>query len=82
MEIKHVMQDIKTVIKLEGKDKLIYELPDDTTLEVEVVDDVWGNLALEVARIDSDGNTVECATDEYDCEDEVLWAMIENALNW
>ena len=33
-----------------------------------------------VERLDEYGNTVECSTDDYSCDDKCLIAMIENAL--
>ena len=80
MEIKSIMQDIKTVIKKEGKDELRYELPDEKTLVIEVIDNAYGCLEIVVERLDEFGNTEECATDDYDCDDKTLWAMIENAV--
>ena len=80
MEIKSIIQDIKTVIKKEGKDELRYGLPDEKTLVVEVIDNAYGDLEIAVERLDEFGNTEECATDDYDCDDKVLWSMIENAI--
>lgn len=80
MEIKNIIQDIKTVIKKEGKDELRYELPDEKTLVVEVIDNAYGYLEIAIERLDEFGNIEECATDDYDCDDKTLWAMIENAI--
>lgn len=80
MEIKNIIQDIKTVIKKEGKDELRYELPDGKTLVVEVIDNAYGCLEIAVERLNEFGNTEECATDDYDCGNDILWAMIENAI--
>ncbi len=76
-----VVKDIRTVIKKEGKDELRYELPNDHELVIEVLASaVNDNVELAVERLDEYGNTVEVATDDYDCDDTTLIAMIENAL--
>lgn len=80
MEIKDILQDVKTVIKKEGKDELRYELPNENTLVIEVIDNAYGNLEIAVERLNEFGNTIECSTDDYDCDDKILWAMIENAI--
>ena len=80
MEIKNIIQDIKTVIKKECKDELRYELPDEKTLVVEVIDNAYGCLEIAVERLDEFGNTEECMTDDYNCDDNTLWTMIENAI--
>lgn len=83
MEIKNIIQDIKTVIRKEGKNELRYELPDKKTLVIEAIYDAYGAygaFGITVERLDEFGNTEECATDDYDCDDKTLWAMIENAI--
>ena len=80
ISVSDVLNDIKVVIRLEGKDKLTYELSNDEVLVIEVVDNAYGNLEISVEKLDEFGNTIECATDDYDCSDETLIAMIENAL--
>ena len=48
MEIKNIIQDIKTVIKKEGKDELRYELTDEKTLVIEVIEQKdWMNSVIQ-----------------------------------
>lgn len=76
-----VLMDIKNVIRKEGKDEVRYSLPNDNTLLVEVLCPSSGDgMEIAVERLDEHGNTIESATDDYDCEDSILIAMIENAV--
>ena len=78
--VEDVVTDIKTVIKNEGKDEVRYNLPNDHTLVVEVIANADESLEIAVEQLDEFGNTIECATDDYDCDDKTLTAMVENAL--
>lgn len=76
-----VLTDIKNIIRKEGKEELRYTLPDDNTLVIEVLCPSSGDsMEIAVERLDEHGNTVESATDDYDCKDDILIAMIENAI--
>ena len=84
LEKEDIIKDIHTIIKKEGKDELRYELPGDHELVIQVLtserDDKGLKMEISVERLDENGNTVECATDDYNCDDKCLTAMIENAL--
>ena len=80
VSVEDVVTDIKTVIKKEGKDEIRYDLPNDNTLIVYVIADPDDTMEIVVERLDEFGNTIECATDDYDCDDKTLTAMVENAL--
>lgn len=80
LKVNDILKDIKTVIRKEGKDELRYDLSNDHTLVVEVLIDAKENMEIAVERLDMFGNTVECSTDDYLCDDQTLTAMIENAL--
>lgn len=80
VDIESVIEDIETVIKKEGKDELRYSLGDDKTLVVEVIAVGDKDLEIAVERLDECGNTVESATEDYNCSRDLLWAMIENAV--
>ncbi len=80
MKSKDIVKDIHTVIKKEGKDELRYELPNDHELVIQVLASEGDDMEISVERLDECGNTVECSTDDYNCDDKCLTAMIENAL--
>ena len=79
-DIKAVFHDVKEEIRAKEQEMLTYDLPENCTLVVEVVDNASGYLEIAVEKHDENGMTLESATDDYDCADEVLWAMIENAV--
>jgi hypothetical protein len=78
ISVQDIVEDIHIMIRLGRKEKLIYELADDTELIVEVIKGDEKEISIE--RINELGITVEAATDDYDCDDECLIAMVENAL--
>jgi hypothetical protein len=75
-----IVKDIHTVIRKEGKDELRYELPNDHELIIKVLASERDDMEISVERLDEYGNTTECSTDNYSCDDKCLIAMIENAL--
>lgn len=78
--IEDIVKDVKTVIRIEGKDEIRYELPNEHELVIQVLADVDDTLSICVERLDEYGNTIEVAQDDYSCSDKILTAMIENAL--